>query len=389
MKVNCMAGQHDDIETILQDCLEKIQSGRDTLDGILEKYPHLADELRPALEAALWFRLRKATLDARPGFINASRRRLVERIQQEQSSQTIPKRLPVWDDLIQFWRALLGQRRLVFQIALVLLLVLGMVAGTSGVARAAQGSLPGELLYQVKTSLEKASITLAVGDATKASLHIRYAQRRLTEIQSLLLENREDQVAPTAALFENHINAAIRHLVDLQVKDPLRARALAVSLRSVLKEQMRTLQVLAATASQPTQEQIERILLISGGVISLVDATNPSSDETPVAVETVTSEPIVTREWVFATHTATMMIIPAKTTIPSLMVLTPVAQVTSPVTEMSVTNTSTITPTGTLVISADDEEKKPTKTPKPTKTEKVKKPLPEPTRRPVNPPNDR
>lgn len=384
-----MAGQHDDIDTILQDCLEKIQSGRDTLDGILEKYPHLADELRPALEAALWFRIRKATLDVRPGFINASRRRLVERIQQEQSSQTIPKRLPVWDDLIQFWRALFGQRRLVFQIALVLLLVLGMVAGTSGVARAAQGSLPGELLYQVKTSLEKASITMAVGDATKASLHIRYAQRRLTEIQSLLLENREDQVAPTAALFENHINAAIRHLVDLQVKDPLRARALAVSLRSVLKEQMRTLQVLAATASQPTQEQIERILLISGGVISLVDATNPSSDETPVAVETVTSEPIVTREWVFATHTATMMIIPAKTAIPSIMVLTPVAQVTSPVTEMSVTNTSTITPTGTLVISADDEEKKPTKTPRPTKTEKVKKPLPEPTRRPVDPPNDK
>ncbi len=385
MKNSEMAGQNDDFETILQDCLDQIQSGQETLDGILSKYPHLADELRPALEAALWFRLRKATLDARPGFVNASQRRLVERIRQEQANKASPHRLFGRDALLQFWRALLEQRRLAFQVALVLLLVLGMVAGTSGVARAAQTSLPGEMLYQLKTSLEKASIAVAVGDAAKATLHIRYAQRRLTEIQSLVLENREVQVAPTAALLEDHINAAIRYLVDLQVKDPARARTLAVSLQAVLKEQMGTLQVLAATASQPVREQIERILMISGGVVSLVEETIPSSDETEVVVETATSEPIVTQKLVFATPTATMNV-SLYTVTPSLtMALTPVAQVTSPIVDTSSITTSTMTPTATQGVSDDEEEKKPTKTPKPTKTEKVKKPLPEPTRRPPRP----
>lgn len=388
IEVNGMAGQHDDIETILQDCLEKIQSGQETLDGILEKYPHLADELRPALEAALWFRMRKATLDARPGFVNASRRRLVDRIQQEQSSQASQKKLPVWEGLTQFWRMLLGQRRLAFQIALVLLLVLAMVTGTSGVARAAQSSLPGELLYHFKTSLEKASIAVAVGDATKASLHIRYAQRRLIEIQSLVLENRDDLVAETELLFESHINAAIRHLVALQAQDPERALSLAVSLRSIIKDQIGTLRVLAATTSQPAREHIERILMFSGGVISLMDETIPSSGEAEVAIETPALGPTATRELVFATHTATLTVATQMPQPSPMISLTPVAQITSPVAGTSITDTATLTPTGTPVVSADEEEKKPTKTPKPTKTEKVKKPLPEPTRRPPLPTKD-
>jgi hypothetical protein len=374
-----MVGQHDDIDLILQDCLEKIQSGQETLDGALEKYPRLADELRPALEAALWFRMRKATLEARPGFVSASRRRLLEKIEQEQAIQESPHTALGLSGLLQFWQTLVGQRRLVFQIALVLLLVFGMVAGTSGVARAAQAALPGDLLYPVKTSLERASIAVAVGDAAKASLDIQFAQRRLAEIQSLLLENHDDQVAATVLLFEEHINSAIRHLVALETQDPTRGRALAASLRSVMQEQVGTLKVLAAGASQPAREQIDQILLISNGVISLVAQTFPSLVETEVAIETSTTEPTSTQELVFATQTVAPAILfsPSLTPSPTVL-LTPLVQITSPVSGSSITVTPSPTITPTLIISSDDDDKdkKPTKTPKPTKTEKVKDPKP-------------
>jgi hypothetical protein len=42
------------LQIILDESLIAIQSGRETIDSILAKYPLLADELRPDLEAAQW-----------------------------------------------------------------------------------------------------------------------------------------------------------------------------------------------------------------------------------------------------------------------------------------------------------------------------------------------
>ena len=43
--------QKEHIEELLQACLESIASGQDTIDSILARYPQLANELRPTLEA--------------------------------------------------------------------------------------------------------------------------------------------------------------------------------------------------------------------------------------------------------------------------------------------------------------------------------------------------
>ena len=71
----------NDINDILQICLETIQNGEATLDTILERYPELADELQPQLEAAVWLHQRAESFGPRPGFVRASRSRLVNRIQ--------------------------------------------------------------------------------------------------------------------------------------------------------------------------------------------------------------------------------------------------------------------------------------------------------------------
>jgi hypothetical protein len=383
-----MAGQHDEIDVLLQDCLEKIQSGQETLDGVLEKYPHLADELRPALEAALWFRLRKATLEPRPGFVSASRHRLLEKIEQERVAHESPTAAVGLSGLLQLWQAFIGQRRLVFQVALILLLVFGMVAGTSGVARAAQNALPGDFLYPVKTSLENASLAVAMGDEAKASLYIRFAQRRLSEIQALVLENHDDQVAAIVRRFEDNINNAIRHLIALEAQDPVQARALAANLRNVMQDQGGTLKVLAAAAPEPTRAQIDLILLISSGVISLVDHNLPSPVEIEVAVETSTAGPTNTQEIVIATQTVAPAILFSPSMTPSPTVpLTPLVQLTLVEPGVSITATPSPTTTPTVIISSgDDDDEENTKTPKPTKTEKVKKP--HPTRKPTKTPNN-
>lgn len=392
---------HDDIDLILQDCLEKIQSGQATLDGVLAQYPDLANELRPPLESALWFRMRRATLDPRPGFVSASRRRLVEQIRQEQQVRPATFYARGVIAIGQFFNLVTTQRRLAFQYALVFILALAMVAGTAGVARAAQSSLPGDLLYGVKTSLESATLALARDDASRAELHIRFAQSRLEEIQALLTANRLEHVSDAVAAYEEHVNQAILHMIAVREEDQARANALATSLHATMENNVGIFQLLAEGASSEASEQIERVLLVSAGVVDLLednvaDIPLPAIVlETPTLVPTGT--PLVTQEITISTQVPIDIVLPtvlpSRTSLPSAtLMLTPIF-LDTPVAEITATTTPTVTVTVVADFEEDDQKAtktpKPTKEPKPTKDKDKDKDLPEPTRRPVNPPNDK
>ncbi len=68
--------------------------------------------------------------------------------------------------------------------ALAIVLVLGTMTG--GTVYASQDALPGQPLYGVKIASEKVSVALKGDKAEKADLHLKYAQRRVDELQALI-----------------------------------------------------------------------------------------------------------------------------------------------------------------------------------------------------------
>ena len=72
-------------------------------------------------------------------------------------------------------------------------LVLFVFAGT-GTVSAAQGALPGDLLYPVKVSVnEKVEVALAPTPAAKAEVQVRLAERRVDEARELSVRGRLDE----------------------------------------------------------------------------------------------------------------------------------------------------------------------------------------------------
>ncbi|MBO3735128.1 DUF5667 domain-containing protein [Glycomyces niveus] len=115
---------------------------------------------------------------------DATRRRLMAVAAEEgigvtaraRASAAVPetKRAPVHDDM--FPRRPRGGRRL----AIVAALLTGTVA-VSGVSAASGDALPGETLYGVKRSTEKAQLALAGNDLGRAQLYLEFARTRIQE----------------------------------------------------------------------------------------------------------------------------------------------------------------------------------------------------------------
>ncbi|WP_460498493.1 DUF5667 domain-containing protein, partial [Glycomyces tarimensis] len=98
---------------------------------------------------------------------------------------------PVLDEL--FPRRPRGGRR----IAIVSALLTGTVA-ISGVSAASGDALPGETLYNVKRSTERAQLALAGNDLGRAQLHLEFAANRIAEAAELA----DDDGAAAGALTE-------------------------------------------------------------------------------------------------------------------------------------------------------------------------------------------
>jgi hypothetical protein len=107
--------------------------------------------------------------------------------------------------------------------------VLALVAAGGGTVAAASGSLPGDVLYPVKTATEKVERFLSFGDEAKASFHIKMAERRLEEIESLIEKSR---TVPTSVMGRMHAETD-RVLVVLKrnerVGKELASRAVALT----------------------------------------------------------------------------------------------------------------------------------------------------------------
>jgi hypothetical protein len=353
--------KQDKVELVLESCLEMIHSGQETIDSVLTHYPNLADVLRPELETALWLGEKRKVLDPRTGFVYASRGRLIAQVHQENGFEKALPRFWLFGLTGQF-----GPKKLTLQIALATILIIALVIGTSGVALASQSAIPGTTLYPIKITIENAELAITPGSMGDARLHIEFAQRRLSEVQSLVLEGKYEYIPETVTNFEHQVGEAVRYLKAAAGGDGFRAKTLATSLQETLSGQAKLVAILAGVVPPVTKIEMDRAMQISqsgivemqGLVIIIENTSTPttvaSATFTPTFNPTYTSTP---EQGIYIINTPTYVFVqpPTATDSPTETSIPPIV-FTSTATETPRPRRATATP------------QPPTRTPMPTWT---------------------
>jgi hypothetical protein len=397
--------EEERLARIIDLCLNQVASGQETIDSVLNHYPDLADTLRPQLKAALWLEGARQTFDPRPAFIQASQRRLINRIQQEAVAQKRAQAAP-----LSFWERWFPVRRHAFQFALALLLMILLVFSGETVALAARGAIPGDTLYPVKLAQEKAQLALTLTGVGDARLHTRFANRRLMEIEGLIVQGRYDRLPAAVADYEEQVGLALLSLEQILKQDPAQGSVLAAELQEVLAERTQDVTVLAANLPPSSRSQVVQVLVVSEQSLETVETLVSENGGqlptvvviTPTGPSLISPEPslipsgtAVTTLSVAPFFEVTLTSPPTETPLPSATPLpsTTATLLSTPTlnpTQVAATLAATVSPTPRPAIKSPpvtdtpepepEPEVRPTRKPKPTKE-------PKPTKDPARPPN--
>ena len=190
----------------LENGLQEIEHGVD-VETVLIRYPELAEELRPILEASAAARS-MAVPSPSPEVVRRSRARVLQHAAQMRewrvrSSQRV-------------WFASL--RRLAVTLAVVAML---FVSGT-GLVGASSNTLPGDHLYPVKRTWEGVRLLFAFNPQEREVLEVEHENERLHELQELLAEGRSEEVdfngLVTSQKENEWIVAGVRVLISSQTE---------------------------------------------------------------------------------------------------------------------------------------------------------------------------
>jgi len=279
-----------EFDEALQYCLDLIRGGRESIDSVVARYPEYAHELRAQLEIATWLSSASSALDPRPGFVSASRRRLVSRIQQE--NQPVIVTPLTWGERLQNFLAV----QKVAPVAFVFVLMLALfVSGT--VVSASQKSLPGDDLYSVKLTLEQIALATSLDEKNDAELQIQYVEKRLTEVQTLIIEERYEEVTETIEEYQEQVGKTVESIKTVSAQDRFLAIELAAQLEGILTEQNNILALLRANAPESASLNILNIqyrVLFHSEIVKRLAAENFSNFVPPAPAPRATAVPTAT-----------------------------------------------------------------------------------------------
>jgi hypothetical protein len=234
-------------DQLLEECLEDLARSGD-VEASLERYPELADQLRPLLQTAEATQRSYALVPDAPGGLADGRERfLAAAAQQRERGIPAPSGTMMETPARRRWSPAALAWRLA---ALTMLLVFGMAALGGGLVWAADDSLPGDALYPVKLAVEDARLALASGSDDQVDLALALMEERVGEMQALL---RAGRPIPEKAVvrMERHVARALTRAseADDEQKDDLLAQ---IAGRAQLQEQ----RLAEAQASVPQQGNV-------------------------------------------------------------------------------------------------------------------------------------
>jgi hypothetical protein len=158
--------------------LQDIEKGAD-VESVLFRYPDLADELRPILEASAGAKS-MAALAPSPEVVRRNRARVLQHAAQMRESKVKSSR--------RIWFTSL--RRVAVTLAVVTVL---FVSGT-GLVGASSNTLPGDNLYPVKRTWEGLRLFFTFNGQDREALEVEHENERLYEVKELLAGGRSEEV---------------------------------------------------------------------------------------------------------------------------------------------------------------------------------------------------
>jgi len=180
------------IEEALAWCLEALERRTHSRQECLERYPGQGAELESLLDVV-------AELRAMPYALPSVdfRLHLRARLMAQARSRTRPTGRPAAS------RRLGGFARRAGSWASIAATVVALFA-TAGAASASADALPGDFLYPAKLMVEAAQEILTLDPEAEAALHLRFADRRLAELEALVEAGRLDDLDELILAFDFH-----------------------------------------------------------------------------------------------------------------------------------------------------------------------------------------
>jgi hypothetical protein len=176
----------------LEVCLEAMDHGMD-IETSLARYPDIADELRPIIQASLNAK-GMAVHSPSANVIRRNRAKFLQRATEMRKTMVKPTSTRIWFSSI---------RRIAVALS-VLLIVL--MTGT-GLVRASSTTLPGDNLYQVKRTWEDVTLLFTFDLQRRESLEVEHENERLEELQELMAEGRSAKVDFAGIVTQQNGNA--------------------------------------------------------------------------------------------------------------------------------------------------------------------------------------
>ncbi len=229
-------------EQILANCIEEILSGKSTIEDCAKRYPQLENELRSMLEIVA--SLKPDDVRPSPQFKERAKMHLFD------ENKVTPVKAPSRG----FWSWSAPSPVRVLASIGIAILVFAAAGGTT--VYAAQSSLPGDTLYGVKTGVENLQLAVTSSPANKADLYLKFAQRRIDEVQQQVKLNR-DISAQALVIVQQQFDNALKALSN---SDNTKASDNTLSKLSVatMNQQVELEQSIAGAPqkSQPVLQQI-------------------------------------------------------------------------------------------------------------------------------------
>jgi hypothetical protein len=189
-----------ELDNILDECLERIVLGGETLEQCLERYPEQADELKPLLETVLAVKEASA-VEPRPDFKARARYQFRSAL----GEKAAPKRRPFFGWLPRWATAL--------SIVLVVLLAGG------GTVVAAANSMPDSILYPVKLATEEVRLAFTPSQLGKARLCSDFADERVAEIVYMAEKGDAEWVEATTERLDDRLETLAVLVSELEADD--------------------------------------------------------------------------------------------------------------------------------------------------------------------------
>jgi len=163
----------------LEICLQDIEQGAD-IEIVLFRYPDLADELRPILEASENAK-GMAVLAPSAETLRRNRAKLLQHAAGMREAKAQPASRRIWSVSLR-------------RVAVTLVVVAILFASGTGLVRAASTTLPGDNLYPVKRTWEDVLLLFTFNLQQREALEIEHENKRLDELNELFAEGRSEKV---------------------------------------------------------------------------------------------------------------------------------------------------------------------------------------------------